>query len=107
MKLQPKLGNLASVSVLLALGLFSSSLFAETIKIGALVAGQVSKVYVEEGQAVKQGDRLMNLDASRFQAKLNSLQAQQTLQKAKLADARIELDQALDLYDRTVTSKRT
>ncbi len=107
MNLYHKPGVLPRVTVILAVGLFSTSLFAETIKIGALVAGQVSKVYVEEGQTVKKGDRLLNLDASRFQAKLNSLQAEQTLQKAKLADAQIELDQALDLYDRTVTSKRT
>ncbi|MDA3806944.1 MAG: efflux RND transporter periplasmic adaptor subunit [Thiomicrorhabdus sp.] len=107
MNLQHKLGTLPTVTAILAVGLFSTSLFAQTVKIGALVAGQVSKVYVEEGQTVKKGDRLMNIDASRFQAKLHSLQAQQNLQKAKLADAKIELDQALDLYDRTVTSKRT
>lgn len=107
MNLQYKLGTFSTATMVLAVGLFSSTLYADTIKIGALVAGQVSKVYIEEGQTVKKGDRLLNLDANRFQAKLNSLQAQQTLQKAKLADAQIELDQALDLYDRTVTSKRT
>lgn len=107
MKFQQKISNLPMVMAVLTVGLFSSPLFAETVKIGALVAGQVSKVYVQAGEVVKQGDRLLNLDASRFQAKLNSLQAMQSLQKAKLADAQIELDQALDLYERTVTSKRT
>ncbi len=107
MKLQQKLSKLSMVTALLTAGLFSTTLFAETVKVGALVAGQVSKVYVQEGQVVKKGDRLLNLDASRFQAKLNSLQAMQSLQEAKLADAQIELNQALDLYERTVTSKRT
>lgn len=107
MKLQQKNSKLSMVTVILTVGLFSTNLFAETVKIGALVAGQVSKVYVHEGQIVKKGDRLLNLDASRFQAELDSLQAMQSLQKAKLADAQIELDQALDLYERTVTSKRT
>lgn len=80
---------------------------AETVKIGALVSGQVSKVWVKEGDDVKTGQKLINLDASRYQAKLSYLKAQQALQEAKLKDAQIELDTALDLYDRTVTSKRT
>ena len=107
MKLQQKLSKLSIVTAALTVGLYSTTLFADTIKIGALVAGQVSKVYIQEGQVVKKGDRLLNLDSSRFQAKLNSLQAMESLQKAKLADAKIELNQALDLYERTVTSKRT
>ncbi|WP_019556141.1 efflux RND transporter periplasmic adaptor subunit [Thiomicrorhabdus arctica] len=107
MKLQQKLGRLSMVTLVLTVGLYSTTLYAETVKVGALVAGQVSKVYVQAGQIVKKGDRLLTLDADRFQAKLNSLQAILRLQKAKLADAQIELDQALDLYERTVTSKRT
>lgn len=107
MKFQPKLNTLSLVTLALTASVFSSTLLAETVKIGSLVTGQVTKLYVEEGQTVKKGDRLLNLDASRFQAKLNSLQAMESLQKTKLADAKIELDQALDLYERTVTSRRT
>ena len=105
--------NLVSVkSSLLILGLMVASMShaaAEnsSIKIGSLVSGQVTKVFIEEGQTVKQGQKLLNLDGSRYQAKLALLNAQKKVAKLDLDDAKIELDQALDLYDRTVTSKRT
>lgn len=78
-----------------------------TVKIGSLVSGQVTKLYVSEGQTVKTGQKLLNLDGARYQAKLRLLKAQQKAAKYNLDDAKIELDQALDLYDRTVTAKRT
>ena len=87
----------------------SSMAFAENtaVKVGALVSGQVTKVYVTEGQAVKAGEKLLDLDSSRYQAKLKLLRSLQKMAKLERDDAKIELDQALDLYDRTVTSKRT
>lgn len=91
----------------ITVSLITTPLLAGTVKIGALVSGQVSQQFVQEGQMVKKGDRLLTLDATRYQAKLRVLQAQQLVQQVKLADARVELDQALDLYERTVTSKRT
>ncbi len=92
-----------------ALLLASSMAFAEStaVKVGALVSGQVTKVYVTEGQAVKAGEKLLDLDSSRYQAKLSLLKSQQNMAKFAMNDAKIELNQALDLYDRTVTSKRT
>ncbi len=96
------------VMALSSLGVAASVAMAEQkIMIGALVSGQVSQIFVEEGQAVKQGQKLINLDAERYQAKKTVLQAQLKLAEVTLKDARIELDQALDLFDRTVTSKRT
>lgn len=78
-----------------------------SVTIGALASGQVSKLYVKEGQAVKAGDRLLTLDGSRYQARKSVLQSQIKLAKLEMDDAKIELDQALDLFDRTVTSRRT
>lgn len=95
--------------IVLATGLMLASIgvMADKVAIGALVAGQVTKVYVEEGQAVKVGMLLLEIDAQAHYAKLSYLKAEQTMQKLKFADAQIELEQALDLYDRTVTSKRS
>jgi len=90
-----------------ALSLIGSAAFAQNIMIGALVSGQVSEVHVEEGQSVKAGQKLVNLDAQRYQAKLAMLQSQVKLQEARFADAQIDLDTELDLFDRTVTSRRT
>lgn len=94
--------------------LMSGSLFlagmptawAETVQIGSLVAGQVEKVMVMPGQNVKTGQLLMTIDDDRYQAKLKTARAEVKLWELKLADAQIELDQALDLFDRTVTAKR-
>ena len=80
--------------------------FAKTVQIGALVAGQVENVYVKTGQQVKAGQLLMKIDDTRYQAKLKALQATVEMTRLKEADAKIELDQALDLYDRTVSAKR-
>ncbi len=94
--------------MLATLLLASSMAHAENaaVKIGALVTGQVTKLYVTEGQTVKAGDKLLEIDSSRYQAKLSLLKAQQNMAKLTLDDAKIELNQAKDLYDRTVTSKR-
>ena len=77
------------------------------VMIGALATGQVTKLYVKEGQVVKAGEKLLTLDGSRYQAKKAVLQAQLKMNKLEMDDAKIELDQALDLFDRTVTSRRT
>lgn len=77
------------------------------VKIGALVSGQVTQIYVKAGDKVSKGAKLLTLDGSRYQAKLKMLQSQLQMAKLEKQDARIELDQALDLFDRTVTSKRT
>lgn len=95
-----------SVSGSVVLMALMSPVFAKTVQIGALVAGQVEKVYVKTGQQVKSGQLLIKIDDTRYQAKLKALQASVEMTRLKLADAKIELDQALDLYDRTVSAKR-
>lgn len=93
----------------LTMGLTMNSAFAAESKvvIGSLVSGQVSKLYVKAGDKVTKGQKLLNLDSARYHAKMSLLKAQQKMAKLTMDDARIELDQALDLFDRTVTSKRT
>lgn len=97
--------KLLTLLMLLWAGL-SANAFAQTIQIGSLVAGQVTEVKVKVGQQVKQGQLLMKIDDSRYQAKLQSLKATMEMMRLKLADQKINLDQALDLYDRTVTATR-
>lgn len=109
-----KIISKASFTSAVSLGLFallplsvSLSAHAESFTIGALTSGQVSQVFVKEGDKVSAGQKLLNLDAELYQAKMRYLQAQVDLQQAKFKDAKIELDTALDLFDRTVTSRRT
>jgi len=109
MNMQSKPLNSWAMKLVLASGLsvLSSLVYADKVSIGALVAGQVTQVYVEEGQTVKVGTVLMQIDAQAHKATLKLLQAEVDLQQAQFKDAKVELDQALDLFDRTVTSKRT
>lgn len=103
-KVSAKLGmGLVAVS----LSILSMTAYAQNVVIGALVSGQVSEVFVVEGQSVKSGEKLVNIDSQRFVAKTKFLKSQLKLQEAKLKDAQIELDTALDLFDRTVTARRT
>jgi len=76
------------------------------IRIGALVSGQVVKVYVKPNQKVAKGQKLLEIDGDAYRARLALLQAQLAQEELKLADAKIELDRQLDLFDRTVTAKR-
>jgi len=96
-----------STALALNLGLSTVAAHAQNVIIGSLVASQVQKVYVQNGQGVKAGQKLMDLDDARYQAKLKRLKANADMKVALLQDAQIELDQALDLFDRTVTSRRT
>ncbi|BBP46214.1 hypothetical protein THMIRHAS_15870 [Thiosulfatimonas sediminis] len=102
-----KIPALAPWLLVLGLGLHASVVQAQNVLIGSLVVSQVQTVYVQEGQTVKAGQKLMDLDDARYRAKTELLQAKVTLANAQLQDAQIELDQALDLFDRTVTSRRT
>ncbi len=90
-----------------ALFLPMTAAMAQEVTIGALVSGQVTKVYVTEGQEVKSGTVLLEIDQQAYQARLESLRAEVAMRNAQFGDAKVELEQALDLFDRTVTAKRT
>lgn len=92
-----------AVSVLL----FSAQAAAQNVMIGALVSGQVTAVKVKEGEVVKAGGLLLEIDQQAYRAKLAYLKADVSLKKAQWEDAKVELGQALDLFDRTVTARRT
>ncbi len=96
-----------TTGLLLSSAVMSAQAAEQVVTIGALASGQVTQLYVKEGDSVKAGQKLLTLDAERYQAKLAVLKSQLKMAKFTMDDTKIELDQALDLYDRTVTSKRT
>jgi len=85
---------------------------AETAYLSFQVSGQVSRVYVEEGQAVRAGQLLADLDLRDYQFHFDAAAsqagaAQATLEKAdagvrkqELAQARVDLDRTEDDYRR-------
>lgn len=58
-------------------------------KVGAGIAGRVTRVHVREGQAVKEGDRLLELDVADARSAVETLRA-----RARAADARAVVSRA-------------
>jgi multidrug efflux system membrane fusion protein len=63
-----------------------------TANLKSRVDGQIMKVNVQEGQNVKEGDLLIEIDARPFQAQLEQMQAQLFRDQAQLRDAKLNLD---------------
>jgi membrane fusion protein, multidrug efflux system len=62
-----------------------------TANIKSRVDGQIMKVNVREGQNVKQGQLLIEIDARPFQVQLDQMQAQLSRDQAQLRDAQLNL----------------
>jgi membrane fusion protein, multidrug efflux system len=63
-----------------------------TANIKSRVDGQIMKVNFQEGQNVKEGDSLIEIDARPYQAQLDQMQAQLFRDQAQLRDAKLNLD---------------
>jgi multidrug resistance efflux pump len=72
----------------------------------ALMGGQVVQQKVRAGETVKAGQLLLVIDPARWQARVAGAKAQVKARQAELEDARLDLAEAEDLYERTVLSKR-
>src|ERR1019366_7620822 len=68
-----------------------------TANIKSRVDGQIMKVNVQEGQNVKQGELLIELDARPFQVQLEQMQAQLFRDQAQLHDAQLNLERYTSL----------
>ncbi len=88
-----------------ALSLNGFSKFSDHFALNARSAGIIQQVHVKAGQRVKQGEVLVELDASREQAMLNKALAQEKALEPELEIAELELEKALELYDRDTLSE--
>jgi membrane fusion protein, multidrug efflux system len=68
-----------------------------TANIKSRVDGQIMKVNVREGQNVKNGELLIEIDARPYQAQLDQMQAQLFRDQAQLRDAKLNLDRYTSL----------
>jgi multidrug efflux system membrane fusion protein len=68
-----------------------------TANIKSRVDGQIMKVNVREGQNVKQGELLIELDSRPFQVQLDQMQAQLSRDQAQLRDAQLNLQRYTSL----------
>lgn len=71
------------------------------------VTARILRITVQEGDLVKKGQLLVELDQVQFRGNVESAEAQLTSQQASLMQARVNRDQAKRSLDRTRELKRT
>ncbi len=89
-------------------------IYAEaSVKISSSVMGRITNLAVKEGDIVRKGDILIEIDDSQYQARLNQAEAnhraalaRMELARARLEDARREMDRVVTLSASKLVSDR-
>ncbi len=91
---------------ILALVLLIASLsFAEDIKVFAIVKGKVLKLHVKEGQRVKRGQLLMEIDPSLYLAQKKSLEGKKKEIEARLWKVERDYNRLKELFERDLLAE--
>ena len=78
---------------------------AQQVKVSAKVSAKILDLFVEEGQKVEKGQKLVNLDSRQYKASYQSAQASLKSQKANLKTVLNELERKEDLFEKGHISK--
>lgn len=76
------------------------------VKVSALVAGRVTTLGVAEGDEVKEGEVVAQLDDRAYQDQLRQAQATADQAKANLDNAKLALQRNQDLFDRGIAARK-
>jgi multidrug efflux system membrane fusion protein len=77
-----------------------------TVNITSRVQGQVMNVFYKEGQMVRKGQPLLEIDPRPFQAALTQVEGQLEHDQAVLSEARIDLDRYQQAFNRNAIAKQ-
>lgn len=75
------------------------------VEIRPQVEGILQEIYVDEGQYVEKGQNLFKIDASIYQEELNNAIANQNVAKARLENAKLEVERLRPLVENDVISE--
>jgi len=74
------------------------------VEVRPQVEGLLQEIYIDEGAFVEKGQKLFKVDASAYQEVLNNALANQNVAKAKLENAKLEIDRLRPLVANDVIS---
>jgi multidrug efflux system membrane fusion protein len=77
-----------------------------TVTIRSLVDGQITKVSFRQGQMVKEGDPLIEIDKRPYQAALDQVKAKKQLDQATLANAQKDLERYVNAGSLAVSQQQ-
>jgi multidrug efflux system membrane fusion protein len=77
-----------------------------TVTVTSRVQGEITQVYYHEGQMVKKGDPLIEIDPRPYQAALTQVQGQLAHDQAVLKEAKIDLERYKQALDRNAIAKQ-
>ena len=77
-----------------------------TVTVTGRVQGEITQVYYHEGQMVRKGDPLIEIDPRPYQAALTQVEGQLAHDQAVLAEAKIDLDRYKQALDRNAIAKQ-
>jgi len=75
------------------------------VKISAYVAAKITDIPVEEGDQVKKGELLVQLDPARYRAAMKQGEAQMKLSEASLEQAELIYQRQKELFEKNLTSQ--
>jgi membrane fusion protein, multidrug efflux system len=77
-----------------------------TVAVTGRVQGEITQVYYHEGQMVRKGDPLIEIDPRPYQAALTQVEGQLAHDQAVLAEAKIDLERYKQALDRNAIAKQ-